>query len=179
MTSAPITSDMLGKRRTFRRVPYHAKAVSQSTYSVARVIRRQVIDRMRACFSRQGAPEAFLYAFDVLELDDRDLRNEWWARWRHALMQLLTDADSGIRLCEHIEDVDGAVVFRQACVMGLESIVAKRRDSSYLSYPLASQSQPMCIEDEEPWLRSVFAKRSQSSAPLNWPAWLFNLGRLG
>src|SRR5689334_5144241 len=31
-------------------------------------------DRMRACFSRNGAPEAFLYAFDVLELDGRDLR---------------------------------------------------------------------------------------------------------
>ena len=90
-------------------------------------------DRMRACFSRHGAPEAFLYAFDVLELDGRDLRNEPWARRRDALVQLLADADAGIRLCEHIEDVDGAVVFRQACVMGLEGIVAKRRDSRYRS----------------------------------------------
>jgi hypothetical protein len=40
------------------------------------------------------------------------------------LIQLLADADAGIRLCEHIEDVDGTVVFRQACVMGLEGIVA-------------------------------------------------------
>ena len=40
---------------------------------------------------------------------------------------------AGVRLCEHIEDVDGAVVFRQACVMGLEGIVAKRRDSRYRS----------------------------------------------
>jgi bifunctional non-homologous end joining protein LigD len=37
-------------------------------------------DRMRACFSRQGAPEAFLYAFDLLELDGRDLRNASWTR---------------------------------------------------------------------------------------------------
>jgi ATP-dependent DNA ligase len=90
-------------------------------------------DRMRACFSRNGAPEAFLYAFDLLELDGRDLRNEPWARRRAMLAQLLTDADAGIRLCEHIEDADGAVVFRQACVMGLEGIVAKRRDSRYRS----------------------------------------------
>jgi bifunctional non-homologous end joining protein LigD len=90
-------------------------------------------DRMHACFSRQGAPEAFLYAFDVLELDGRDLRNEPWSRRRAALVQLLSNADAGIRLCEHIEDVDGAVVFRQACVMGLEGIVAKRRDSRYRS----------------------------------------------
>jgi bifunctional non-homologous end joining protein LigD len=90
-------------------------------------------ERMRACFSSHGAPQAFLYAFDVLELDGRDLRNERWARRRNALVQLLTDADAGIRLNEHIEDVDGAVVFRQACVMGLEGIVAKRRDSRYRS----------------------------------------------
>ncbi len=37
------------------------------------------------------------------------------------------------RLCEHIEDIVGAVVFRQACVMGLETIVAKRLDSRYRS----------------------------------------------
>jgi bifunctional non-homologous end joining protein LigD len=41
---------------------------------------RSNFDRMRACFSRQGAPEAFLYAFDVLELDGRDMRTEPWAR---------------------------------------------------------------------------------------------------
>ena len=45
-------------------------------------------DRMRACFSREGAPEAFLYAFDVLELDGRDLRAEPWARRRDSLVQL-------------------------------------------------------------------------------------------
>jgi ATP-dependent DNA ligase len=49
------------------------------------------------------------------------------------LTQLLTAAGDGIRLNEHIEDVDGAVVFRQACVMGLEGIVAKRRGSRYRS----------------------------------------------
>jgi ATP dependent DNA ligase domain/Bacterial transcriptional regulator len=37
-------------------------------------------DAMRACFSRNGAPEAFLYAVDLLELDGRELRNEPWAR---------------------------------------------------------------------------------------------------
>ena len=90
-------------------------------------------DRMRACFSRQGAPAAFLYAFDVLQLDGRDLRNEPWASRRATLVELLADSEHGIRLCEHIEDVDGAVVFRAACNMGLEGIVAKSRDSRYRS----------------------------------------------
>ena len=39
----------------------------------------------------------------------------------------------GIRLCEHIEDADGAVVFRAACNLRLEDVVAKRRDSRYRS----------------------------------------------
>jgi bifunctional non-homologous end joining protein LigD len=90
-------------------------------------------DRMRACFSRHGAPEAFLYAFDLLELDGRDLRSEPWAHRRALLEQILAASPPGIQLCEHIEDVDGAVVFRAACNMGLEGIVAKRRDSRYRS----------------------------------------------
>jgi len=90
-------------------------------------------DRMRACFSCNGAPEAFLYAFDLLELDGRDLRDEPWHVRRTALSQLIRESAPGVRLCEHIEDIDGAVVFRQACVMGLEGIVAKRRDSRYRS----------------------------------------------
>jgi ATP-dependent DNA ligase len=94
---------------------------------------RSDFDRMRAVFSRQGSRQAFLYGFDLLELNGCDLRNEPWARRRGALVQLLAEAEPGIRLCEHIEDVDGTVVFRQACVMGLEGIVAKRRDSRYRS----------------------------------------------
>jgi len=37
---------------------------------------RSDFDAMRACFSPQGVPEALLYAFDVLELDGRDLRKD-------------------------------------------------------------------------------------------------------
>jgi ATP-dependent DNA ligase len=90
-------------------------------------------DRMRALFGHKGSREAFLYAFDLLELDGRDLRNEPWAHRRAELVQLLAGGDVGIQLCEHIEGTDGAVVFRAACNMGLEGIVAKRRDSRYRS----------------------------------------------
>jgi bifunctional non-homologous end joining protein LigD len=86
-------------------------------------------DRMTAVFGRRGSREAFLYAFDLLELDGQDLRGKRWDDRRALLTQLLTGADEGIRLCEHIDGTDGAVVFRAACNMGLEGIVAKRRDS--------------------------------------------------
>ena len=72
-------------------------------------------------------------AYSFLHVDGQDLRAKPWAARRAALASLLAEAGDGIRLCEHIEEVDGAVVFRQACVMGLEGIVAKRRDSRYRS----------------------------------------------
>ena len=48
-------------------------------------------------------------------------------------MHVLADAGDGIRLSEHIEAIDGATIFGHACAMGLEGIVAKRRDSRYQS----------------------------------------------
>jgi bifunctional non-homologous end joining protein LigD len=90
-------------------------------------------DRMSAVFGRRGSREAFLYAFDLLELDGEDLRGKRWDDRRALLARLVTGAGEGVRLCEHIDDADGAVVFRAACNMGLEGIVAKRRDSRYRS----------------------------------------------
>jgi ATP-dependent DNA ligase len=55
-------------------------------------------DRMRACFSPQGAPEAFLYAVDVPEINGRDLCTEVWARRRAELVSLL-DGGRGPGLC--------------------------------------------------------------------------------
>src|SRR6516164_5211048 len=90
-------------------------------------------DRMSVVFGRRGSREAFLYAFDLLELDGQDLRGKRWDTRRGYLADLLGARADGVRLCEHIEDADGAVVFRAACNMGLEGIVAKRRDSRYRS----------------------------------------------
>jgi bifunctional non-homologous end joining protein LigD len=66
-------------------------------------------DRMSTVFGRRGSREAFLYAFDLLDLDGQDLRGKRWDHRRALLAQLLTGADERIRLCEHIEDTDGAV----------------------------------------------------------------------
>ena len=74
-------------------------------------------DRMRAVFGRKGSPDVFLYAFDVLELDGRDLRAQSWDARRALLTQLLDHCQDGLRLSEHVEDTDGALVFRQACVI--------------------------------------------------------------
>jgi bifunctional non-homologous end joining protein LigD len=89
-------------------------------------------DRLRAAVGRLGSRDAFLYAFDLLEIDGEDLRPYDWQARRATLRSLLKRARSGIRLSEHL-DGDGALAFQHACRMGLEGIVAKRRDRPYRS----------------------------------------------
>ncbi len=63
----------------------------------------------------------------------RDLRREPWETRRATLASLLREAVDGIRLCEHLDSADGETVFLHACRVGLEGIVAKRRDRPYKS----------------------------------------------
>ena len=90
-------------------------------------------DLLRAAVGRKGSKDAFLFAFDLLELDGSDLRREPWETRRATLASLLRKSCRGIRLCEHIYADDGEAVFHHACRMGLEGIIAKRRDRPYRS----------------------------------------------
>jgi bifunctional non-homologous end joining protein LigD len=90
-------------------------------------------DLLRATLGPKGLRRAFLFAFDVLELDGRDLRASPWDERRKALTTLLRKAGDGIRLSEHLATTDGNTLFQHACAMGLEGIVAKRRDRPYRS----------------------------------------------
>jgi bifunctional non-homologous end joining protein LigD len=91
-------------------------------------------NRLRAALGRKGSRQAFLYAFDVLEAGHgQDLRREPWETRRATLASLLRKAADGIRLCGHLDAADGEAVFHHAGRMGLEGIVAKRRDRPYRS----------------------------------------------
>jgi bifunctional non-homologous end joining protein LigD len=90
-------------------------------------------DRLRAAVGRLGSRDAFLYAFDLLEIDGQDLRPEPWDVRRETLASLLRKTGPGIRLSEHLAVTDGEAIFAHACAMGLEGIVAKRRDKPYRS----------------------------------------------
>src|SRR5262245_56143828 len=74
-----------------------------------------------------------LFAFDLLELDGRDLRREPLEVRKATLASVLRKARSGVQLNEHLEHEDGELVFRHACKMGLEGIVSKRLGSPYRS----------------------------------------------
>jgi ATP-dependent DNA ligase len=86
-------------------------------------------DRLRY---RRADGAVFLFAFDLLELEGRDLRREPLEVRKAALARLLRKAAPGLQLNEHIEE-PGDVVFRHACKLGLEGIVSKRLGSRYRS----------------------------------------------
>jgi bifunctional non-homologous end joining protein LigD len=75
---------------------------------------------------------AFMYAFDLIELNGDDLRREQLERRKAALARLLARAGQGVQLNEHLE-AEGPLVFEHACRMGLEGIVSKRKASWYSS----------------------------------------------
>jgi ATP dependent DNA ligase domain len=77
-------------------------------------------DKLRAAVGRLGSRDAFLYAFDLLEINGTDLRRDSWEVRRATLTSVLRRARDGIRLSEHLVTTDG-------------NIVAKRRDRPYRS----------------------------------------------
>jgi bifunctional non-homologous end joining protein LigD len=79
---------------------------------------------------RQHDAAVTLCAFDLLELDGEDLRREPIEFRKATLRGLLRRAQSGISFNRHFE-VDGTIVYEQACALGCEGIVSKRLGSPY------------------------------------------------
>ena len=59
------------------------------------------------------------------------MSREPWADRRWKLARLLRGAGHGVQLSDHMDGSDGRATFLHACKLGLEGIVAKRRDKPY------------------------------------------------
>jgi len=86
-----------------------------------------VFDLIRGYGSKASA---VLCAFDLVELDGKDLRREPIENRKVLLADLLRESHLSIVPNEFYED-DGAIVFREACKLGREGIVSKRLGSIY------------------------------------------------
>jgi hypothetical protein len=75
-----------------------------------------------------------LCAFDLLELDGRDLRRLPIEQRKRTLAKLVRGPRPGMVLNEHYLG-DGAIIFEQACKLGCEGIVSK---TARLAVPLRS-----------------------------------------
>jgi bifunctional non-homologous end joining protein LigD len=75
---------------------------------------------------------AVLCAFDLLEVDGKDLRRAPIEERKGTLAKLLRHPHAGIAYNQHY-DADGAIIYKQACALGCEGIVSKWLVSSYQS----------------------------------------------
>jgi bifunctional non-homologous end joining protein LigD len=73
----------------------------------------------------------FLYVFDLLRHDGRDVR-DLPLRERKALLRKALRFEGPVRLSQHRNE-HGEKLFREACRKGLEGLIAKRADSTYRS----------------------------------------------
>jgi ATP-dependent DNA ligase len=132
--------------RLFTRRGYDWTTRYPAITAAANAIRANfLIDGEAVCCDEAGVPvfqmlrhrrnerTVFLYAFDLLMLNGRDLRREPIEVRKAELVKLLRNAATGIQISEHLAEADAAIVFAHACKLGLEGIVSKRRGSRYVS----------------------------------------------
>jgi bifunctional non-homologous end joining protein LigD len=121
-----------------RRFPFIAMAVAALPVASCLIDGEAIVsdDNGLAIFDRirghATLASATLCAFDLLQVDGRDLRREPLEARKRALSKLLRRSHSSVVVNEHFAG-DGAIVFREACRLGCEGIVSKRLGSSYRS----------------------------------------------
>ena len=82
--------------------------------------------------SKTNDHSVVMFAFDILEVDGDDCRPLQLIERKARLRKLLARTKDGIHYNDHLEE-DGRVVFKHACKLGCEGIVAKRIDRPYRS----------------------------------------------
>ena len=120
-------------------VPAGAQWIYEIKHDGFRFICRRDGERVYSCNGRDWTDRVPLIAEAIarlrvksVTLDGENMRPYEWHVRRATLRSLIKRAGPGIRLSDHL-DGDGVAAFRHACRMGLEGIVAKRRDKPYRS----------------------------------------------
>ncbi|HWV57042.1 MAG TPA: DNA ligase D, partial [Longimicrobiales bacterium] len=105
-----------------------------------------------------GGGDIVYYAFDLLHLDDRDLRGVPQLARKEAIEALLASAEPAsvvgnrgagtLRYSVHVVG-RGPEVFEQACALGAEGIVAKRVDAPYRQGRSRDWLKVKCMAEQE------------------------------
>jgi bifunctional non-homologous end joining protein LigD len=87
--------------------------------------------KLQNALSERDDKRLFFWAFDIIFLNDRDLRTTPLEERKLELKSLLAETHmEHVRFSEHTVS-DGSVLLKSACKEGLEGIVSKRRDAPY------------------------------------------------
>ena len=139
-------------RKIGNRVKLYSRSGNDLTYRFPLIVEAVAKLRVRSCIidgeavacgedglssfdrlcCRQNDDSVFMWAFDLIEFNGDDLRRDPLNVRKATLASVLARAASGLRLNEHLE-ADGPDVLHHACMLGLEGIVSKRKDSQYRS----------------------------------------------
>jgi bifunctional non-homologous end joining protein LigD len=119
------------------RLPKIAEAICSLAVESALIDGEAVVFRpdghseFAALRTKAGSARACLVAFDLLNLNGEDLRQRPLEERRAALSPVVASVDS--ILFSDALTAEGALVFANACQLGLEGIVSKRAGSRYSS----------------------------------------------
>ncbi len=137
-----------------------------------------------ALSERQAAANAVLYAFDLLYLDGYSLRDAILDVRKEALAKLLSAKRASARYSEHVIG-NGQAMIENACRLGLEGIVSKRRNSPYRAGRHGEWTKAKCTNREEfvvgGYAPSTAARNSVGSLALGFyeNSKLIHVGRAG
>ncbi|WP_027170158.1 DNA ligase D [Mesorhizobium sp. WSM3224] len=153
-----------GKARAFTRRGYdwshRYKRIVQAAANLP--VKSAILDGETVVLGKSGLPDhqalerelgnpnshkLMFFAFDLLHLNGRDLRQQPLIKRKTALQNLLKDTAPTLTYAEHLE-VRGKDVIDHACRMGLEGIVSKRADSPYRSGVQTSWLKVKCIKSD-------------------------------
>jgi len=98
-----------------------------------------------------GRGELVYFVFDLLQLAGHDLTGATLEDRKDALARVLSGggrAAGAVRLSDHVSG-EGEAFFANACRLGLEGIISKRRDSRYESGRSKSWLKVKCLERQE------------------------------
>jgi bifunctional non-homologous end joining protein LigD len=98
---------------------------------------------------RSAAAKAVLYAFDLTYLDGYDLSDATLDDRKNMLAQILdANRDASLRYSGHVIG-NGQAMLENACRLGLEGIVSKRRNAPYRSGRHGEWTKSKCTNREE------------------------------
>jgi bifunctional non-homologous end joining protein LigD len=118
---------------------------------------------LRRELGKKGSGRLRYHAFDLLHLDGYDLRNVPFMDRKQLLKQVLADTPEPLVYVEYLE-AEGDRVLQHACKIGLEGVVAKRRNSIYRSGRTDDWIKLKCAKGLLPSI-SVGIKRESWSMP--------------
>ncbi|HEY0794833.1 MAG TPA: non-homologous end-joining DNA ligase, partial [Acidisarcina sp.] len=105
---------------------------------------------LQAAFQEGEQKRMVFFAFDLLHLNGRNLRDLPLRHRKDLLRTLIDEGDAGEGL-RYSEDIagHGAEMFAEACRVHAEGVVSKRSDAKYSSGRVASWVKAKCVRQQE------------------------------